>query len=306
MTGTTSTTIASGPLLFAGRESLRAAPLTLREILFPSDLSPTSDRAYDHARLLSECFGAHLLLYHALQAGPETAEPLEREMQHRLQRAAVEHLERRAHALPVRSDVCVERSGSAAHSLIDFIRRTQPDLVVMGTRGRTGLAHFVLGSVTEHVLQHTAAPTLCIREPQHGVALPYRRILVPTDLSAPSRRAFPIAAALAEAFDAEVLAVHAADVHVDGATWGITDAIERRLPSEQRLAAFLRPDMDGVRVRPLVELGSAWDGITRVAATERADLIVLSTHGEDSLADRWLGSHAERIVRQAPCPVLVV
>jgi nucleotide-binding universal stress UspA family protein len=55
-----------------------------------------------------------------------------------------------------------------------------------------------------------------------------------------------------------------------------------------------------------VELGSAWDRIVETARSERADLIVMSTHGHDSLADRLLGSHTERVVGHAPCPVLVV
>jgi len=302
----TGTTVSSTPSLFAGHESLRTEPPILREILFPTDLSPASQRAFDHARLLAERFGAHLVAYHAMEAPAPGADALEREVQHRRERAAREHLERAVQGLSVRADVRVQRVRSAPSALVDFIRASGPDVVVMSTHGRAGVAQFVLGSVTEHVLQHTCAPTLCIREPEHGVALPYRRILVPTDFSAHSRRAFPLAAGLARAFGAEVLAVHAADVRVRGATWGISGAVEEGLPSESQLEAFLEAEMGGIRVRPLVELGPAWDTITRVAADERVDLIVLSTHGEDSVADRLLGSHAECIVRQSACPVLVV
>jgi nucleotide-binding universal stress UspA family protein len=54
-----------------------------------------------------------------------------------------------------------------------------------------------------------------------------------------------------------------------------------------------------------VHTGSVWDRIVQVARAERADLIVMSTRGHDTLADRVVGSNTERVVRHAPCPVLV-
>jgi nucleotide-binding universal stress UspA family protein len=302
----TAPTISTQPRLFAGADSIRPAHTAVREIVFASDLSSASDRAFDHARLLAEGFGAHLVLYYALEVAHGTTDPAELETRHRVQRAAREHLERRAEGVSVATGVRVERCPSVSDALVSYLRAARPDLVVMGTRGRSGLAHLMLGSVAERVLQQTRMPTLCVREPEHGVALPYRRILVPTDLSPSSRRALPLAAALGRTFDAEVLAVHIADVRVHGATWGITTLMEDRLPAEQDVEAFVRAEMPDVRVRARVELGSVCDAVTRVAAEEHADVIVISTHGEDSVADRLQGSHAERIVRQSPCPVLVV
>jgi nucleotide-binding universal stress UspA family protein len=285
----------------------RTSPSGLREILFASDLSAASDRAFDHARLLAERFGAHLLLYHALPLDPAPRPgPADRELKRRRERAAREHLERRAALTSAHSNVLVEPTPSVAQALLALIGEAQPDLTVMSTRGRQGVARLVLGSMTEKVLESLCAPTLCVREPEHGIALPYRRIVVPTDMSAGSRRAFPLAAMLAKAFDAQVLAVHAADIHSGRATWGITAALDEALPSEAALQDFLSPDFDGVAVQPRTEVGCAWDCIARIAAQEHADVIVMSTHGVDSVADRFLGSHAERVVRQAPCPVLVV
>jgi nucleotide-binding universal stress UspA family protein len=60
-----------------------------------------------------------------------------------------------------------------------------------------------------------------------------------------------------------------------------------------------------VRVRPQVLFGNPGEKIVETARNERADLIVITTHGHDSLSDRITGSHADHIIRQAPCPVLV-
>jgi nucleotide-binding universal stress UspA family protein len=285
----------------------RAGAAVIREILFPSDLSAASDRAFDHARFLAEHFRARLTLYHAVDPThlAEARQPGDPEVARRCAEAARAHLERHAATLTTGYDILVEQDAHAAHALLARIRTTHPDLLVMATHGREGLAHFLLGSVTERILEVGGSPVLCVRQPDHGVALPYRRILVPTDLSESSRRAFALAALLARGFGAEVLGVHVAQVK-PGSLIGIPRLIEESIPSESSVVQFLQPEFVGVTVRARVEIGSPWDRIVEAAQVERADVIVLSTHGPDTLADRVLGSHAERIIRQAPCPVLVL
>ena len=281
----------------------------LREVLFCSDLSRASESAFGHAHLLADRCGARLVLIHALEVdGPKDLEATpgpRREMWRRLERNAHERLTALAAALPQRADVIVARALSAAHALLYTVASRRPDLTVMATHGRHGVAHLVLGSVTEAVLAGGGAPVLCVREPAHGVALPYRRILVPTDLALTSRRAFPLAATLARAFDASVTALHVVPVPPQQHTWGITDVVDRSVPSEEAVAEFLAPEFAGLRVQPKVAFGSAWEQILETAREERCDLIALSTHGRDSVADHLFGSHAERVLRQSPCPVLV-
>lgn len=283
----------------------------LREILFPSDLSPESDRAFEHAALLARRFAAHVTLYHVVEAPPASVDPRDpqRDVLRRACLQAREHLERRASELPRDWDILVDREDAVVLALERMLEAARPDLVVMATHRRRGIARLLLGSVAEAVVRRGRAPVLCVREPDHGVALPYRRILVPTDLSRGSRRAFPLAAELACSFGAEVVAVHAAAVPTGAAasgTAGICYEVEERVPSEERLKAFLMPEFLGLKITPRVFVGAAWDRIVETAHVERADLIVMSTHGRDSLADRVLGSHTERVVRHAPCPVLVV
>jgi nucleotide-binding universal stress UspA family protein len=286
------------------------APAAIHHILFPSDLSGASDRAFDHARLLAEAFAAPMTLYHVVEFesgfGLEEPEQPERERLRRAENAAREHLSVQAQKLKALGRVVVERTSSPAAALVALIQAFSPDLTVMATRGCTGLAQIVLGSVTDRVVRETGSPVMCVREPDHGVALPYRRILVPTDLSHASRRAFPLAAVLAQRFGAEVTALHVVPRPTRASLSGIPDYVETRVPSEATLAAFVEPAFRTVRTSARVELGSAWDRIVETARSERADLIVMSTHGHDSLADRLLGSHTERVVSHAPCPVLVV
>jgi nucleotide-binding universal stress UspA family protein len=280
----------------------------IREILFPTDLSPESDRAFDHARFLAQSFEASLVLYHAVQVPDHRqahwAFAHEHEVWATAERHARECLGRRAETLNVSHRVIVERRVSAHRGLVELIRATQPDLTVLATHGREGLAHLLLGSVAEKVIQHAFRPVLCVRRPDHGMALPYRRILVPTDFSVASRLAFPLAALLARRFSAEVLALNVAPSFSVAALAG-APAPSAAPVSESTLRKYFHEDFEGLEVTAQVHRGSVWDGIVRVAREERADLVVMATRGHDSLADRVMGSNTERVVRHAPCPVLV-
>jgi nucleotide-binding universal stress UspA family protein len=201
--------------------------------------------------------------------------------------------------------VVVERKVSVHRSLLELIRSSQPDLTVLATHGREGLAHLLLGSVAEKVVQHAFRPVLCVREPDHGAALPYRRILVPTDLSLASRLAFPMAALFARTFGAEVVAVHVVPPPSLATLSGVPPAEPPVLPSETTIWKFFQAEFADVDVTAQVHTGPVWERIVHLAQVEKADLVVMSTRGHDSLADRVVGSNTERVVRHAPCPVLV-
>ena len=285
------------------------ATASIRRVLFPSDLSPSSDRALDHAQLLAERFDARLTLYHVVEApaaaGPLTWNPA-REAARRAEEGARAHLERRAERLHVPYTVVVYQRPSAPPALLRYIAATRPDLTVMATHGRSGLRHLVLGSVTESVLSGAHRPVLCVRAPDHGVALAYRRVLVPTDLTPSSRRAFPLAAHLARAFDAEVIAVHVSPPPAVSSLMGVPEAVEAASVEEADVWEFLQPFFGGLRATVRLPGGTPAEAIVETARLEKTDVVVMSTHGHHSLADRMRGSHTERVVRHAPCPVLAM
>jgi nucleotide-binding universal stress UspA family protein len=287
----------------------------IRTILFASDLSPESDRAFEHARFLAERFGARLTIYHALEmprteyAGWVDADDDRRA---RWERKVREELARRASSLTVPHEVLVQGPVVGGHflvdlALLDVIHKTQPDLTVMASRGRKGFASFFLGSVTEQVVQHAGRPLLCVRKSGHGLVLPYQRLLVPTDFSPASRRAFPLAALMARSFEAKVTALHVAPAPTLAALTGVPDAPPPRVPTEDQVSGFLQSDFAGLPVEARVcATGAPWYQIVKTAEEQKSDLIVMSTQGHDSIRDGIIGSNAERVLRHAPCPVLVV
>jgi nucleotide-binding universal stress UspA family protein len=284
----------------------------IRTILFASDLSPESDRAFAHATFLAEQFGARLTLYHALETPGKNAPGLGTGPASltRWEETVRQRLVRKASTLNVAHEIVVQGGLVGGHVLVDLavldvIHRTRPDLTVMATHSRKGFARFFLGSVTEQVVQHAKRPVLCVRKATHDPALPYRRIVVPTDFSAASRRAFPLAALLARSFEARVTALHVWAAPRQGAFVGVPAAVPAPL-TEDDVRRFLQPEFGDVRVEARVSAaGPPWHRVVKTAEEEQADLIVMSTQGLDSLSDTIIGSNAERVLRHAPCPVLV-
>lgn len=285
-------------------------PLNLREVLVPTDLSPGAERAFEHARLLCKRFGARMTLYHAVEVPDPIYAHWAFAHGHQVwcQAAMAAESSLRCWAGRVddgQVDVVVERSSSAHRALVQRMKATHPDLTVMGTHAREGWSHLLLGSVTEKVVQQAHCPVLCIRSTEHHDSLPYKRILVPTDLSLASRLPFPLARRLVEAFEADVIGLHVVPSATLATLSGIPDSLPTVLPSEAQVWRFFQQDFEGLPVTAQVCSGTVWERIAHVARVEKADLIVMSTRGHDSLADRILGSNTERVVRHAPCPVLV-
>jgi len=272
----------------------------IREILFPSDLSPASDQAFEHVRFLAEEVEARVALFHAVEVPKSQYGEFvtnEEQVWRVADERARQHLEQRAQALHVPHEVIVRHDVSAVPALVDLailglMKRRRPDLTVMATSGRKGLSAFLLGSVTQQVVLSADRPVLCVRHVEGGPQLPYRRLLVTTDLSAASRRAFPMAALLARHLGASVTAVHV--LRPEGPR-----------PSGKDLHAFVEPEFAGLEVESRVYPAEPpWHRIVEVAGTEGADLVVMATRGHDSVSDSILGSNTERVLRHAPCPVL--
>jgi nucleotide-binding universal stress UspA family protein len=292
-------------------ESVPRPEPVIRHILFPTDLSPESDRAFGHARLLAVRLGASVTLYHALEIPPAArAAGREEELRHTLEQAARSLLAARSSLLDGPRDIVIDDgvSGATTHadiSLLRHIHTRQPDLVVMATHSRGALGVLFLGSVAQEVLAHGGRPVLVVGPGCKAAPAGYRRIVVATDLSEASRRAFPYVALLSSRFDTDLIAVHVVPRPLLTALSDNTRALAAAVPDTSTLRAFLG-DLAPSGVQPRVEQGAAWERIVSVAREEHADLIVMATNGADSLGERLLGSQTERVIRRAPCPVLAV
>src|SRR5262245_55859864 len=154
--------------------------IEIRRILVPTDFSSHSQNALRYAAALAEKFGSRICLLHVVQdlavfipdmitVAPPIL-PAPEQMTSAVQ-DAFERLvkENRLEHLTVEREV---REGNPFAEIVRFAREQNVDLIVMGTHGHTGLAHMLLGSVTEKVVRKASCPVLTVRHPEHEFVHP--------------------------------------------------------------------------------------------------------------------------------------
>jgi nucleotide-binding universal stress UspA family protein len=325
LVGRQSPPAAGGPQPPRPAQTATAASLRLQRILVPLDFSGPSVEALRFALPLARQSGARIDLLHVVApfVVPLEASDFhgkwdqyqarqERQALARLRRLAAVKLDR-----PLRGDVLV-REGSPAAVITAMAHERDSDLLVLSTQGITGLKRFLLGSTVEAVVRRAPCPALTVRPrgTMLGGATPFadtgriRRILVPVDFSDRSRSLIQYAAAFARRFEAALVLLHVVD-HIDVparvaymATGLQMVVLERGIRQLQELAQRSLPQH--IQAERLVRVGRPYDVIRHVASLERIDLIIIATRTHGGLQRFLMGSTAARVVRHAPCPVLVL
>ena len=133
-------------------------------LIVPTDFSPSSELALTAATGLARRFRAHLTLVHVVDVPEEFSElnaaAYMRVMETTVQRE-METRRRRVEEAAVPVDTLVVR-GAAAQTIVDTARSKGVDLIVMGTHGRTGLQHLLIGSVAERVVRLAPCPVMVV------------------------------------------------------------------------------------------------------------------------------------------------
>ncbi|MCC6315965.1 MAG: universal stress protein [Thermomicrobiales bacterium] len=211
------------------------------------------------------------------------------------------------------------RSGDPAEEII--AAAADVDLIVMTTRGRGAAARALFGSTADRVVRYGTTPTLLLRVDADGAAPPApTRIIVPLDGSPRAEQALPEAARLAETLRLPLLLVRVVDLDAtlrrigeqrpqsadSGADARYTEA---RIAAERDAADYLAQQAAPLRERGVAvttEIIAGTPVFVLLDLAQPSDLIVMTSQGESGLR-RWLiGSVAEKLVREAAAPVLLV
>jgi nucleotide-binding universal stress UspA family protein len=297
----------------------KAGNLTIRRVLVPVDFSKPSLSAIEAALPLVQHFKAELHLVHVFAPDyPLTsmaAIPLilpELEVRQRVRRKLREVAKR--HSVLLRRQNVHALRGSPFEEICRLARDWKIDLIVIATRGNTGLKHLVLGSTAERVVRYSPCPVLVVRNSEAGQTSTrsFRRILVPIDFSNCSMKGLAFARPLAHELGAKLLLLNsvALQYYIASDEYGRYDLPQLLQQTEKSARGQMRDfvaktNWGGVEVDSTIEIGHAGEQIC-AAAAQKADLIVIATHGHTGLKHIFLGSTAEYVVRHAPCPVIVV
>lgn len=204
--------------------------------------------------------------------------------------------------------------GRAARSIIDFAQEKEIDLIIMSSHGRSGVSRWVYGSVADKVLHNTPCAKLIIHPRVRIEPFSIKRILVPLDGSSIAEQALKPALAFAEAMPAELIMLRVSATPqlflqepVPG--WPSLDTVMEAATQEAN--AYLQGvqasvEDSHVSTSLLVTTGPAAESIIDIANSQRADLIVICSHGRSGI-ERWVfGSVAEKVLRCVNCLTLVI
>jgi len=295
----------------------------IRNILVPIDFSQASLSAIQMTLPLVKRFGAALHLIHVFE--PEyplssmAAIPLvvpELEIGKRVRRR-LKHLAD-SNSVPLRRENIHAIRGRTFERICQLARKIEIDLIVMATRGNTGLKHLALGSTTERVVRYSPCPVLVVRgngtKTMSGQqTATFGKILVPVDFSDCSLKGLAYSKKLAREFGAKLILVNSTALKYyvtldEYARYDLPLLIRQVEEASCRRMSDLVQETDwkGIRVETCLRPGHAGEEICSEAASSKVDLIAISTHGRIGLKHVLLGSTAEYVVRHAPCPVLVI
>jgi nucleotide-binding universal stress UspA family protein len=284
--------------------------INIDRILCPVDFFAASDKAVDYAAGLAEIYNSRVFLLHAVEPVvpvayqfPLNTAEIAREMQ-QAARGEMKKLVARIKTRRIEAEFLIK--AGAVH---DVIRRAistiKPDLIAMGTHSRTGIDRWFLGSETEWLMRHSPVPVLTISAKERLRRPAFRRILVTTDFSDGTANALDYAFSIAQENNSRITFLHVVNDIAMDVSRKYRDSILNGV--ETKLANLVpREAWDWCEIRTRVEVGHPYQMITRTLDAEKPDLLVMNIHGKGMLDRALLGSTAERVVRSAKCPVMLI
>jgi nucleotide-binding universal stress UspA family protein len=295
--------------------------IEIANILCPVDLSPISRRALEYALMLARWYGSKVTVLEVVQTlfpptafggtsvatlTPAQLEDFERELDAFAQSPGGEGL---STTLTVQEGQIVPEILQEAHAVL-------ADLIVMGTHGRSGFEHLLLGSVTAKVLRKATCPVFtvppaCAGAPARPAAL--HDILCPVDFSPASLNALAYALSLAEESEGRLTLLHVFDWPLDRpdpAGTGLDLHAHRRHLQDDALrdlrAAIPADARNWCETAEVVAIGKPYEAILAEARGRAADLIVMGVHGRRAVDLHVFGSTTDHVIREARCPVLTI
>ncbi len=279
--------------------------LSLSRIVVPVDFSDQCRGVLRYAKVLAEGYGSQLTLLHVVNpvytipatgiSGPAMI-PVPRSLVDqqaaRLDQFGVDELD----GIAVRRLVY---EGDTAEQIVEFIHTEGMDLVAMPTHGLGGLRRFLIGSVTAKILHEVDCPVFTgvhMNQRPHDPSLTFSRVLCAVDLDSENRATMVWAAQFASDFAARLSIVHAVPAlspEADVSNRAREDLAKMQITAGAENAAVY------------IEEGEPAKAVSSVAEESRADLVVIGRGSRQGPAGR-LGTNADAIIRESPCPVVSV
>ncbi len=266
----------------------------LEKILLATDRSEYSEGAVRESINFAKTCSSSLSILSVLETNPEYetigSKFFEQEEKEALQN--LESVKARAAQEGVNCDTALLEGGNPAGSIVDFATEKKVDMIVVGRRGRRGLAKLLIGEVAAKVIGHAPCKVLVV---PRAAVIKYKNILVATDGSAHGNAAVSEAIAIAKRTGSNLIALSA-----------MRDESEREEANRHVRTAVELAQKEGVPAEALTPLGRSFNTIIETAGGRGVDLIVMGNYGKTGVKKLLMGSATEKVIGAAGCAVLVV
>ncbi len=280
--------------------------MSLKKLAIATDLSERADRALDRAFALAREHGCGLNIIHVVD------DSLPDDIVSQQISSAKEHLDRdiSERLADGKIDVAINvTAGDPFRTIVEETQRLGTDVLISGMHRKDSLRDFVAGTTIGRVIRSVNCPVLLVR---NRAADKYEKIMIATDFSPSSR--FALGAAVSLAPSARFQLVHAYDVPFGG----LIDSPETREILEReniaRLNAFAEEEMVAISERvsprpqfanPCTIRGAVLQALSTHAASMKADMLAVGTHGRTGIGRMILGSVAETLIADPPTDLLI-
>lgn len=300
--------------------------LQIKTVLCPTDFSETADRGLDLAVQVCQRFGSRLVLQYnldslpplylaSLEALPVSQLELEKGQEARAEQLLKSVLECLPQSFPADAKVT---KGQAHHSILQSAHELPADLIVMGTHGRSGLGHLLIGSTTERVISDATCPVLTARQKGYNQIFPDAthpgatwEILVPIDFSRHVASTLQYASGMAERLPVVLRLLHV----VAPISWEDTRGFSHfnvpefqhaRIRDARRRLGSLIPESLESRTEVEVRMGDISEEVVRCAEANRVRMILMGLHPESVLDELLFGPTCYGVLRRSRCPIWIV
>jgi nucleotide-binding universal stress UspA family protein len=290
----------------------------LRSIVVPLDGSPTSEESLPIADQIASATGATVHLVRVMPNSPDAVYPHEGtglpptigSEDPAQARSDLETLrEGTLHLSPERVEVRVLQ-GEVLSALTGYATEVDADLLLMGSKAPGTLGRILLGSVADEVVRSTTVPVLVVQSGRGHPVPTWSEMVVALDGSPAAAAVLPSVSALALAFGARITLLRVLAVQIAGGYLPPSRAEEweREMHEAERHLDRVRNRLrdQGLRTDSMVLTHPSPAGaICEVALEVGADLVAMGTHGRGTIESAVMGSVAQRVISEGPCPVLV-
>ena len=300
--------------------------MKLKKIIWATDGSQESERAFNYAKYIAEKSGAEIIGVHVVpmpvqllldNMSESNAEI--RKWRLKIENNAVKKFDEAKEGLQkigIKFDGVILK-GVPSDKIKEFAERRKADLIVLGKHGHGFFESMVAGSETVRVLKSSRVPVVAVKSKNNKNKAEFKNILVPIDLSEESDSALTYALNIAQLTGAKItvifvlrLDMYAQDIPAGALELVIKQSIKslnKRASQIKKIYESKRGALKNIKMNTEVIHGmSEAVTISQYAAKHNIDLIVIHTHGRTGITRFLLGSVTERVVSSAGCSVLAM